>query len=384
MARPAPTIWDPAPAAGWMPRADLPNYRPEASFVVSGGIRELASPLPIGRPVAGLDGIYLAIPLATLRLDAITHFDLYLRVPRSRKFMHYRAGQLEFKEPHRQTLLESRVNEVFIRESAREAYVGYLEENLEALIGDADLPASEKCAILYECAVQQAHTALRQPHLGEKIGEARRTIRTTTRFILEQPENMTNLLSMLATDYRLYTHAVNTCVLGLSLGLRIGLAMDELEELGTGLMLHDIGKTRLDPAILRKATPLSQVEWRAYRSHPELGLDALGSDHPIGNRARAVIAEHHERCDGRGFPNRSQATGIHFFAKIAGLVNTFDGLTTGKHQRPPLSSYNALHLMQTEMRTHFNSQLLQELVLMMGAATARRRAPRAGTFARSA
>ena len=334
--------------------------------------------------MAGEDGIYLAIPLATLRLDTITSFDLYLRMPRSQKFMHYRAGQLEFKETHRQTLLESRVSEVFLRESERDAYLGYLGRNLESLVADPALPLAEKCAILYECSVQQAWSTLRQPHLGEKLQEARQTIRTTTRFILESSENVTSLLSMLATDYRLYTHAVNVCVLGLSLGLRIGLSTDELEELGTGLLLHDVGKTSLDPVILRKTTPLSGKEWQVYRSHPQLGLAILKSNDAIGSRALAVIREHHERCDGRGYPNRDTAPDIHFFAKIAGLVNAFDGLTTGKHQRSPLSSYNALHLMQTDMRAHFNSQLLQELVLMMGAATARRRRPRSHQWVRQA
>ncbi len=324
--------------------------------------------------------LFERVPLAILRVEAVTDFDLHLRVPHSDRFVLYRSANLVFEEQHRAQLERSQVREVYIARTARREYLGYVEEHLESVIHDPRLPAEEKSSLLYECAAQLAQDVFEKPWVGGSIKRAQRIVQHTVDCLLSNSDYLANLIGIMSCDYYTYTHSVNVCVFGLALGLHMGMSSAELHELGAGLLLHDVGKSTIDPAILTKPGPLSPAEWDVIRTHPERGVEILSQTQSLQPSSLAVVLEHHERCSGKGYPRGLRGHEIHIFAKIAALADVFDALTTQRPYRDAMESFAAIRLMQTEMRGDLHPQLLRQLILAMGCKTRpRTRRPATGT-----
>lgn len=308
---------------------------------------------------------YLAFPLRILRLDEVTGFDLYLRAQGNRQFVLYRRGDLAFHEEHLVRLAESQVRELYVPESQLGAYAQYLEQHLDDIVTDPDIPTDQKSRIVYDCSAQLAKKALDQPWSGDSIAPARQIVGHTVRHLLQGPEHLQSMINMLSGDFTVYAHSVNVCVLGLGLAHRLGFSQHALEELGSGLLLHDVGKAMIDPDILHKSTPLTPEEWTIIQGHPEQGMGFLQRAGLTTPTVLTVVHQHHERCNGRGYPQGLPAENIHIFAKIASLADVFDGLTTAREDRPAHESFEAIQIMQREMAGAFNTELLRALVYML-------------------
>jgi HD-GYP domain-containing protein (c-di-GMP phosphodiesterase class II) len=313
-------------------------------------------------------GGFFAIPLASLRMDTVTGFDLYLRNPRDSQHVLYRSGALRLSEEHWARLQESGVTKVYISSADRANYMRYLEKNLSQILADDKVPGPEKSKILYGSASQLVQDIFARPALGENIKRAEVLVEATVAHLMQGGEHLGSLLSIMSFDYQTYTHSVNVCVFGVALGRRIGLSGMELNELGTGLLLHDVGKSSIDPAILLKEGPLTDAEWKIVKTHPDLGVQILSESGRVSKFALAVVHQHHEKCSGGGYPQGLKEPEIHLYAKIASLADVFDALTTKRCYKQAVDSFPAIRIMQAEMSASFNDELLRELILMMNAA----------------
>jgi len=82
------------------------------------------------------------------------------------------------------------------------------------------------------------------------------------------------------------------------------------------------------------------------------------------------VLHHHERCNGTGYPQQLQAAQIHLFAKIAAIADTFDAMTSSQPHHPALDAFAAIQEMQYGLSGHFNTELLRELILILGSGSA--------------
>lgn len=308
---------------------------------------------------------YLAFPLRILRLDEVTGFDLYLRAQGGRRFVLYRRGDMAFHEEHLMRLAESQVRELYVPESQLGAYAQYIEQHLDDIVTDPDIPTDEKSRIVYDCSAQLAKKALDQPWSSDSITPARQIVGHTVKHLFQGPAHLQSMINMLSEDFTVYAHSVNVCVLGLGLAYRLGFSQDAMEELGSGLLLHDVGKALIAPEILHKSTPLTPEEWTIVQGHPDQGVEFLQRAGQATPAVLTVVHQHHERCNGTGYPQGLSAEHIHIFAKIASLADVFDGLTTAREDRPAHESFEAIQIMQRDMAGAFNSELLRALVYML-------------------
>lgn len=132
----------------------------------------------------------------------------------------------------------------------------------------------------------------------------------------------------------------------------------ELTWIRMGAFLHDVGKTVLDPAILNKTGPLNSDEWQTMRRHTIAGdeiVSGLGFPYDI----RPMIRSHHERWDGRGYPDCLAGEQIPLTARILGIADAFDALTTDRSYRGGYSPLEALEFMAAEAGGHFDPGLLR-------------------------
>jgi putative nucleotidyltransferase with HDIG domain len=174
------------------------------------------------------------------------------------------------------------------------------------------------------------------------------------------PAWATAILSLLQMHHPdTYAHSVRVARYAALLGKQMPRLRGAWEEMLTlAALLHDVGKMAISPAILDKATPLTEEEWMEITLHPLLGEQALAAlqlDHQI----RAAILEHHEKWDGSGYPYQKRAEQIHLFARILAVCDVYDAMTSERAYSPAKPHGIALAEMKARCGTQFCPECLQ-------------------------
>ncbi len=133
-------------------------------------------------------------------------------------------------------------------------------------------------------------------------------------------------------DHETRGHCERVVQFSLRLGRELGLGPDELRSLEFGALLHDIGKIGVPDAILRKPQGLTEAEWEAMRLHPQLGERILRGIEFLEGAAR-VVAQHHEKWDGSGYPLGLKAHEIDLNARIFAVADAFDAIVSDRVYR---------------------------------------------------
>jgi putative nucleotidyltransferase with HDIG domain len=162
-----------------------------------------------------------------------------------------------------------------------------------------------------------------------------------------------------------YFHALNVTVLALLLGRQLGLDAEACHSLGLGALLHDIGKMEVPSKVLLKPEPLTRPEQQLLQLHTEFGL-RMGQRLMLDDEVLRIIHEHHEHCDGTGYPRGLREAGIGRLSKLAAIANQFDNLCNPPDPRNALSPHEALALMFKQQRSRFDEVALKAFIRAMG------------------
>lgn len=307
---------------------------------------------------------FMPIEVASLRVDKILNFDLFIHT--GRELLLYRSRSLTFTEASLSKLRENRVETVYIPGTAREAYHKYIEENLREVLADPQIPEPKKATILYDSSKMLIQDVFTNPTYPEHIKRSKSLVENTVGYILRGRDAFLNLMKITSLDYYTYTHSVNVATFAVSLARQLGLTESRtLIELGTGALLHDVGKSRVSNEILNKKGALNNVEMGIMKKHPQWGVDLLRDTNLIPPVAYHPVAEHHERIDGSGYPHGSTGKDQHLFSRIVAICDVFDALTTNRVYQKAMGTYPALKLMMA-MRGTLDVKLLTQFAIMMG------------------
>lgn len=185
--------------------------------------------------------------------------------------------------------------------------------------------------------------------------------------VLHRSEATLILTQMQRFETTLLTHAIDVCVLALLLGLHQELPAAQLEALGVGAMLHDIGKTRLPRNLLRKTSNTNPQAQKLLREHPRLGLSVLANTKDLNQEVLRIVVEHHEYADGSGFPLGHTAEQLSPLSQIVGLVNFYDELVSGQDGCAAHQPTQALRrLYQLGKQGAFVSDLIMAFIRTLG------------------
>lgn len=184
--------------------------------------------------------------------------------------------------------------------------------------------------------------------------------------ILDEEETASQLISMTEHDTYTYTHSVNVGMLSIMLARRVlDLEEHDLRELGAGFFLHDLGKVRVDPAIINKRGRLAKDEMEQMRKHPLFGYQILKGNKQLSEEIGHIVMHHHERVDGKGYPQGLARDEIHIYARICSIADVYDALTSKRSYKKSLKPFNALVVMRNEMLGHIQKDIFEHLVLML-------------------
>ena len=143
-------------------------------------------------------------------------------------------------------------------------------------------------------------------------------------------------------DNSLYQHAVDVCVMAMVLGVEGELARQEVEELGVGALLHDIGYVRLPRNLLRKRVPLSRQEQLILDRHTDIGCEIISGSPGLPHSVETVISQHHERLDGSGFPKGLKKNLLSQESRMVAIVDHYEALVVTRYGREPLLPAQAI------------------------------------------
>jgi putative nucleotidyltransferase with HDIG domain len=158
-------------------------------------------------------------------------------------------------------------------------------------------------------------------------------------------------------DQRAARHAAAVARFAKDIAAAVGMSDAECELAHTAGLLHDIGHFALSDRVAERGRTLTEEDWTAIQRHPELGADMLRDLGMYGPVAEIILA-HHERIDGRGYPQGLTGDQIPELAKIVSVAEVYDTLTASDTYRTQMSSFEALN----ELRRVAGSQLDERYV----------------------
>jgi putative nucleotidyltransferase with HDIG domain len=170
--------------------------------------------------------------------------------------------------------------------------------------------------------------------------------------------------SMDIRDERAARHAAAVARFARDIAKAVGMTPEECELAHTAGLLHDIGRFALSDRVAERGRTLTDEDWAAIQRHPELGADMLKDLGMYGPVAETILA-HHERIDGRGYPNRLDGEEIPELAKIISVAEVYDTLTASDTYRTPMSSFEALNELRRVAGTQLDGKYIEILASLL-------------------
>lgn len=311
---------------------------------------------------------FIPISLDTIRIGTTVGCDLYIQnhIDGEIKHILYCNGTNAIKSDKIEDLLKSKTNRLFIRKEGQKKYLKYVESHLKNIINDNKTDIKGKVQVIYGVAKNIMLDVFDDPRSGEQVERSKSWVSNVAEFILMNKFALPNMMSIISFDYYTYTHSVNVAVLGLLFSKYLGFKYDEMNSLGTGLLLHDIGKTQIESAIINKNGKLSEEEFAMIKMHVEFGANVLMQTNGIDGTSFIPIMQHHEKCDGKGYPKGLKGAEIHKYGKIASIIDVYDALTTKRSYADARKPFSALQIMRDEMKGSFDEKFFKEFILFLG------------------
>ena len=251
----------------------------------------------------GLDKAQLYLPLVpeTLLSDKPLVFDVYSQLQANKLHLIVLEGERVPATIQSEIRKKDRNCFFYIRGDRRDALLKYQEDLLHEVLETEEVPLDTKCHFLQNQTTLLSMEVFEKPK-APSIGRQRENITRMVDFTLHEPSAMRQLLGLVHHDYTTYTHSVNVGLYALWIaGEYFGAGKEhDLREITSAFFLHDIGKCKVDPAIINKDGELTDEEWVEIRKHPIHGYNILSAENNITKETAVVVSQHHERMDGKG------------------------------------------------------------------------------------
>ena len=159
---------------------------------------------------------------------------------------------------------------------------------------------------------------------------------------------------------------VDSAILAETIANFMHLPEDYIDDIVLGSLLHDCGMMRIPDAILNKKTALSDTEMQTVAAHTIYGYKAALSEFVYTERVAMLVLEHHERWDGKGYPNGLDKDSIEIGARIIAVVDAFVAMTAHKAYRNALLGYDAMKTLLADKGRRFDYEVIKAMIQSIG------------------
>ncbi len=193
---------------------------------------------------------------------------------------------------------------------------------------------------------------------GINVREVKEIVTEIMDQVLANRHTLAFLTEIRVVGEAVFHHSVNVAVYALVTGLARGYGTREMHDLGTGALLHDIGKSRMPARLLAASGPLADALAEEMKKHTIYGFELLRKESELSLLVAHVAFQHHECFDGSGYPRGLKGTEIHEYARITSIANTYDLLTSGL-EGERLRPYQAVEFLVAQAGRRFDPDLVR-------------------------
>ncbi|MCS6837828.1 MAG: HD-GYP domain-containing protein [Bdellovibrionaceae bacterium] len=298
---------------------------------------------------------YFKIRLHTILPDTPLPFDLFVKI-NDRLLLYVRQGDSLTKE-RLATLLAKDTGYFYVKEDDRWTYRNFMK----SIIREDQISVTQKAQLLKESALGFVEEIFEKPDVYQALDESKPLIQDFINLIDEQPEALSDMISLSSHDFYTYNHSLDVAIYSLGLGHVLGYDKKTLENLGVGALFHDIGKRLVPVEILCKKGGLSEEDWAIIHQHPQFGLDILINKPEIDPGIIAACFEHHESWSGSGYPQKLRGEEIHPFGRIVAITDTFDAMTTQRSYNTPMFPREAIAMMKNQLKGRYDPHMVEAM-----------------------
>ncbi|MEM9256058.1 MAG: HD domain-containing phosphohydrolase [Pseudomonadota bacterium] len=203
---------------------------------------------------------------------------------------------------------------------------------------------------------------------GQKLNvvKLRKSVEPIVESISRNPDACMWVARLKQHDQYTYKHSLGAAIWSVSVGRQLGLQRHDLRSLAMGCMLMDVGKLRISQELLQAKRELSNEEMAEVSGHVEHGLDILSESGILNQDVIDIVAHHHERYNGSGYPAGLVRGQIPAFAAIAAIVDTYDAITSRRSYAEALSPSAAIKLLYGGRDQDFQAELVEAFIQAIG------------------
>ncbi len=233
------------------------------------------------------------------------------------------------------------------------------------------VPFKEELAVAVEVK-NEAHNAVKSFMEDLKLGKeidtevVKNQATDMVDSVLRNDNALTSLTRLKSFDEYTFTHCVNVSILVTTFAKRLGFNRQRLERLATGALLHDVGKVKIPDEILNKPGRFTPEERKIVQDHPTFGREILEKNPLIEEDSIRLAHEHHERLDGKGYPQGLLEKELYMDSNIISICDVYDALTSKRVYKPGFPLPKALQIIMEKAGTEFKRNLVEKLIKIVG------------------
>ncbi|MCM8797670.1 MAG: hypothetical protein NC923_07365 [Candidatus Omnitrophica bacterium] len=240
-----------------------------------------------------------------------------------------------------------------------------ISKKLIAAVKQHGIDSQEKADEIYENAVRVVKELLEKINSAEDLNPFMDKLQELMDNVFNQVIMGDNILNNIyqkgKDEYFLPYHIVNVLILSYVIGLDIGFNKSRLSYLGLASIFYDSGMHDLYP-IISQPRILSEEERNTVKQHIAKSTEIVNRINTVNDVVKETISAHHERVNGKGYPLGIVSDGITPYAKILGLIDTYESLTHNRPHRPAVTTHEAVKLMVTELKNEFDAELMKVFI----------------------
>lgn len=194
---------------------------------------------------------------------------------------------------------------------------------------------------------------------GRKLKDSLNSVENLVSYIIDSGDVNNSLYDIKTHDNYTYMHSLDTCIMSTFLGVSSNLDRWEMKDLAVGAILHDLGKTKIDNAIINKNGRLTDEEYAEMKMHTIYGGEMLRKNYAISDIAVSIVEQHHERVDGTGYPYGLSGNAISKYAKIVCICDVYDAISNNRAYREKFRPNDAYELILSGSGTSFDEKIIR-------------------------
>ncbi len=225
-----------------------------------------------------------------------------------------------------------------------------------------------KASKLYDDAKSLQHKILNSltEHKTINVLEAKESTDAIVDSIFRNQDALACMTRLRIKDEYLVEHSLNVSILMTIFAKYLAFDREVIEQLALGAFLHDIGKVLVPPEILHKPGKLSPEEYGVMKSHVDLGMEVLKDSPGLSGPIKEIIAQHHERLDGKGYPKQLNDQQITQYGRMIAIVDSYDAMTAERVYKAGMHPIKAFKILMKEADNGYDTALVEQFVNCLG------------------